>query len=192
MENGNMASVDVAAEWVDPASLKPWKRNPRTNDHAVASVAASIKRFGFGAPIVARRTDGEVIAGHTRLKAALQMGLDRVPVRYVDLSPKDARALALVDNRLGELAEWDDDLLDQARLGLEDDVLALLDGPPEDIHSSRTDLEVEAVDVSTLDDAQFWMTVRGPLPKQPRAIAALRKALEALGPDVEVELGGVA
>src|SRR6185436_12647474 len=66
-------------------------------------VAESIKRFGFGAPLVARRANGEVIAGHTRLRAAKQIGLELVPVRYLDISEKDAHVLALADNRLAEL-----------------------------------------------------------------------------------------
>lgn len=102
-------SADLAAEWVSPAQLRPWAKNPRRNDgEPVERVADSIARFGFGAPIVARRETREVIAGHTRLKAALQLGLDRVPVRFLDLSDDDARTLALADNRLGELADWDD------------------------------------------------------------------------------------
>jgi ParB-like chromosome segregation protein Spo0J len=103
--------AESAAEWVSISALKPWKDNPRINDHAVADVAQSIRRFGFGAPIIARRADGEVIAGHTRLKAAVQLGLDRVPVRFLDLDPADAHLLALADNKTGELAEWDDKLL---------------------------------------------------------------------------------
>jgi site-specific DNA-methyltransferase (adenine-specific)/site-specific DNA-methyltransferase (cytosine-N4-specific) len=63
---------------------------------------------------VARRTaEGlEIIAGHTRHKAAVSLGLDRVPVRVMDLNPDDARLLALADNRIGEIAEWSDDLSD--------------------------------------------------------------------------------
>ena len=101
---------EPAAEWVDIEALTPWRDNPRKNEHAVDAVAESIKRFGFAAPIIAR-TDGEVIAGHTRLKAAQALGLDRVPVRYMDLDPADAKLLALAVNKVGELAEWDDDRL---------------------------------------------------------------------------------
>ncbi|MDE6398877.1 MAG: ParB N-terminal domain-containing protein, partial [Clostridiales bacterium] len=58
--------------------LKPYKNNPRNNDGAVDAVAASIKEFGFKIPIVID-TDGEIIAGHTRLKAAKKLGLNEVP-----------------------------------------------------------------------------------------------------------------
>lgn len=99
---------EPAAEWVPIGALTPWVKNPRKNDAAVAKVADSIKRFGFASPILARRENGEVIAGHTRLKAALSLGLEHVPVRYLDLDPADAHLLALADNKLGEISEWDD------------------------------------------------------------------------------------
>jgi hypothetical protein len=64
------APADVAARWMQLAGLRPWADNPRLNDgEPVRRVADSIKRFGWGAPILARE-DGEVVAGHTRIKAA--------------------------------------------------------------------------------------------------------------------------
>lgn len=99
---------EPAAEWVDTMSLKPWGDNPRQNNDAVKPVMESIKRFGFAAPIVARAADREIIAGHTRWRAAQALGLPRVPVRFVDLDPADAHLLALADNKLNEKAEWDD------------------------------------------------------------------------------------
>jgi ParB-like chromosome segregation protein Spo0J len=107
---------EVAAEWVETSSLLPWANNPRINEFNVPRVVESIKRFGFGAPILARRADGEIIAGHTRLKAAIELGLDRVPVRYLDLDPADAHLLALADNKLQEFSEWDTEKL-LAQLG---------------------------------------------------------------------------
>lgn len=99
---------ESAAEWVATASLVPWDRNPRKNDENVARVAQSIQRFGFASPIIARTADRTIIAGHTRWKAAQSLGLDRVPVRFLDLDPADAQLLALADNRLNELSPWDD------------------------------------------------------------------------------------
>lgn len=112
-ESSEYARDESAAQWVETGKLTPWARNPRKNDESVQRVAESIKRFGFGAPILARRADGEVIAGHTRLKAAVLLGLPRVPVRYLDLDPADAHLLALADNRLGEFAEWDQPALQE-------------------------------------------------------------------------------
>ena len=101
-----MTKTSKAAEYLDPTDLKPWDRNPRNNEHVVAGVAASIKRFGFAAPIVARLENKRVIAGHTRLLAALSLGLDQVPVRLLDVTEEQATALALADNKLGELSYW--------------------------------------------------------------------------------------
>jgi len=103
---------EAAAEWVAIDELTPWKDNPRKNDgEPVRKVAESIKRFGFASPIIARRANGEIIAGHTRWKAAKELGLDRVPVRFLDLDPVDAHLLAVADNRIAEEAQWDADVL---------------------------------------------------------------------------------
>jgi hypothetical protein len=81
--------------------------NPRTNDAAVPHVAASLRRFGWQQPIVARRT-GEVIAGNTRLKAALELGMTEVPVWWFDGTDLDAVAFSIADNRTHEFAEWNE------------------------------------------------------------------------------------
>lgn len=118
--NKTPRSDNSAAEYVPVADLRPWVKNPRKNDSAVKAVADSIRRFGFGAPLLARRENGEIIAGHTRLKAAVKLGLAEVPVRYLDLSESEAHALALADNKVGELAEWDDAALAEVLRGLAD------------------------------------------------------------------------
>ena len=108
MENGN----EPAAYMVPITELNEWEKNPRMNQAAVDKVAASIRRFGFGAPIVARKEDRMIIAGHTRIKAARTIeGMTHVPVRYLDISMKEAEALALADNKLGEIAVWEDNML---------------------------------------------------------------------------------
>ena len=104
---------EIAAIWEPIDILVPWDQNPRYNQSAIQSVADSIKRFGFGAPIIARKEDKMVIAGHTRLEAAKRLELEKVPVRYLDLDPADAKMLALADNKIGEISEWNDELLEQ-------------------------------------------------------------------------------
>lgn len=87
--------------------LREYENNPRLNDGAVEAVAESIGRFGFKVPIVVDR-DGVIVAGHTRFKAAAKLGLESVPcVVADDLSPEEAKAFRLADNKTGELAEWD-------------------------------------------------------------------------------------
>lgn len=115
------AHEEAAAIWVERTALHAWDKNPRKNEKAVPKVVESIKRFGFASPIIARK-NGEVIAGHTRLLAAEALGMDRVPVRYMDLDPAEAHLLALADNRLNEVAEWDKPVLQEimSEYGLEE------------------------------------------------------------------------
>lgn len=101
----------------------PWELNPRNNDKAVNAVAHSIQSFGFQQPIVVDES-GTVIVGHTRLKAASQLGLKTVPVVVaVGLTPKQANAYRLADNKTGELAEWNMEQLESIlnELALETD-----------------------------------------------------------------------
>lgn len=91
--------------------IHPYKNNPRKNDSAVEAVAASIKQYGFLVPLVISAGQ-EIIAGHTRYKAAAKLGLKSVPCVIADeLSEEQIKAFRLVDNKVGELAEWDVDLL---------------------------------------------------------------------------------
>lgn len=93
------------------SELIPYARNPRKNDDAVNSVAASIKEFGFKQPIVID-AEGVVVAGHTRLKAAQKLGLETVPcVVASDLTPAQIKAYRLLDNKVAEKADWDFALL---------------------------------------------------------------------------------
>jgi len=89
----------------------PYARNPRRNEKAIATVAASIAEFGWRQPIVIDEAM-VVLAGHTRLAAAHQLGLETAPVHIAKgLSEAQARAFRIMDNRSGENAEWDNDLL---------------------------------------------------------------------------------
>jgi ParB-like chromosome segregation protein Spo0J len=101
---------ELRVETVALATLFPSPSNPRHNDDAVEHVAASIRRFGFQQPLVAKRS-GEVIAGNTRWKAAKALGLAEVPVVWFDGSELDATAFAIADNRTHEFAEWDEPAL---------------------------------------------------------------------------------
>lgn len=93
---------EKAATWVDIESLRGWDRNPKRHpDAQVAEMMASIRRFGWGSVILAR-TGGEIIAGHGRVEAARRLGMDRVPVRYLDLDPAEAHLLSLADNKIAD------------------------------------------------------------------------------------------
>ncbi|GIW85715.1 MAG: methyltransferase [Isosphaeraceae bacterium] len=123
------------------SDVTPYPGNPRLNDDAVDAVAASLKEFGFRQPIV---VDGEgvIVCGHTRYKAAIKLGLEKVPVHVAkDLSPEQVRAYRIADNQTASLATWNYDLLpielgalkeanyDLGRLGFDPDELARLLDP---------------------------------------------------------------
>ena len=119
--------------------LVPYAKNARTHsDEQVAQIAASIAEFGFNNPVLVD-TNAGIIAGHGRVLAARKLGLDQVPVVVLDhLSETQKRAYILADNRIGESAGWDDEILrseltdlkdadlDLALLGFDEDELATL------------------------------------------------------------------
>jgi len=116
-------------------SIHPYDNNPRLNDDAVAAVARSIKEFGFRQPIVVDE-EGVIIVGHTRYKAAKQLGFDKVPVHVAKgLTPAQIKAYRLADNKTSELAEWDYDLLpiELSQLGEMDFDLASIGFSPDDL-----------------------------------------------------------
>lgn len=94
-----------------PEDLIPYEYNPRRNDKAVDVVVRSIQEFGFRVPIIVD-ADHVIICGHTRRLAALELGLDEVPVTIAnDLTEEQIKAYRLADNRVAELAGWDEQLL---------------------------------------------------------------------------------
>ena len=88
----------------DIEDVRPYEKNPRINGQAIDAVARSLREFGFRQPVVVD-TDGVIICGHTRWKAAKQLGLKTVPVHVAtDLSPAQVKAYRLDDNKIAELA----------------------------------------------------------------------------------------
>lgn len=99
-------------EQIKIENLKPYQRNSRTHSaDQIAKVANSIREFGFTNPILIQG-DGTVVAGHGRLEAAKQLGLEQVPcIRLDHLTPAQARAYVIADNALAEQAGWDKEIL---------------------------------------------------------------------------------
>ena len=134
------------------SDIRPYEKNPRLNEGAVDAVAASIKEFGWRAPIVVDK-EMVIICGHTRLLAAKKLGLDVVPVHVADnLTPEQVQAYRIADNKTGEIAEWDYSLLplelqelqeanfDLSLLGFDADELdKLLNGETEEITEGETE-----------------------------------------------------
>jgi DNA modification methylase len=91
--------------------INPYENNPRKNDHAVARMVEVMREFGFRVPVLAR-SDGELIDGHLRYKAAMVMELPTVPVIVADdMSPAQVRAFRIMINRSATWADWDEDAL---------------------------------------------------------------------------------
>ena len=160
---------ELQVEWVSIDRLSPNPANPRHNDEAVPHVAASIRRFGWQQPLVAK-SSGELIAGHTRWQAARELGHSKVPVVWFEGSDIDAVAFGIADNRTHEFATWDDQalatILGQLReedsldgVGYSnDDIDALLaeidaDGPSIEVDDAGP---VEPPEVATTRRGDLW------------------------------------
>ncbi len=91
--------------------VKPYEKNPGINDKAVDAVAKSIQTYGIRQPIVVD-SQGVIIVGHTRWKAAKKLGFTEVPVHVaIDMEAEAVRAYRIADNKTAELSDWDFDLL---------------------------------------------------------------------------------
>lgn len=142
------------------AEIRPYENNPRFNDDAVDAVAASIQEFGFKVPIVLD-SEGVIVAGHTRWKAALKLQLESVPcVVADDLSKEQIKAFRLADNKVGELADWNEEALAKELEGiLEIDMSAF------GFDVGEADLGDELLDnpyTSTINIPQYEMTGKKP------------------------------
>ena len=136
--------------------LVAYARNPRKNDAAVDRMCGSIREFGFKIPCLIR-SDGEVIDGHLRLKAARKLGIADIPVILCDeWTPAQVKAFRLMVNRSATWADWDEDLL----------AAELMDLKTSDFDLGLTGFDLEEIDdylphdTSSEDDAP-------PLPIQP-------------------------
>ena len=93
--------------------IKPYGKNPRKNDGAVDAVAESIKQCGYCSPIVVDE-NYEVLAGHTRLKALKKLGRKECEVVVKEgLTEEQKQKYRILDNKTGEFAEWDLDVLQE-------------------------------------------------------------------------------
>jgi DNA modification methylase len=114
-----------------------YARNPRKHDAVIQKMCSSIREFGFKCPVLAR-SDGEVVDGHLRLKAARKLGITEVPVILCDeWTPAQVKAFRLVVNRSVAWADWDD---------------ALLTRELQELAASDFDLSLTGFDSKELDD----------------------------------------
>src|SRR5712672_2694277 len=150
--------------------IKGNPRNARTHSRAqILQIADSIKACGFGSPLLVDETL-TLIAGHGRFKAAELLGMGDIPaVQLLGLSETQKRVLALADNRVGENAGWDRELLaielpDLAKLLVEENLDISLTGfSPAEIDQLQIDFEEDSADPADEID-QGWQ--KGPVVSQ--------------------------
>ena len=168
--------------------LKPYANNARKHsDEQVERIAKSIVAYGFNNPILVDSDQG-ILAGHGRLAAAKSLGLTEVPVIVLDhLSEKDRRAYILADNRLAELAQWDDSVLSQEleALGAGGVDLDALGWDVEELDDLAQ--ELEEIVVNVLQDGSI--SVGGAVVDEEGLRTALRQAA-ATDPQVQVTIRG--
>lgn len=142
--------------------IKPYKNNPRKNDNAVQYVEASLREFDFTDPVIVDGK-GELIAGHTRLKAAKKLGLKELPVIVRDdLTEDQIKALRIAHNKTGEFAEWDDELLSIELPEIEMDMEQFGFNMDDYLEEEQTDIiedevpELDEQSETTVKPGQIW------------------------------------
>ena len=103
----------MKVEEINLSEIKPYEFNPRKNEKAIEKVAASLREFGWKQPIVVDQQN-VVLAGHTRLAAAISLSYQVAPVVVAEgLTDAQKAAYRIADNKTAEYSEWDKDLLQQ-------------------------------------------------------------------------------
>jgi ParB-like chromosome segregation protein Spo0J len=138
-----------------------YARNPRKNDAAVDRMCGSIREFGFKIPVLAR-SDGEVVDGHLRLKAARKLGITEVPVILCDeWTPAQVKAFRLMVNRSVSWADWDEELL----------ALELQDLSAADFNLDLTGFDAQEIDALIAIEEDRDADTVPPLPESPASRA---------------------
>ena len=159
--------MQIREFWID--EIKHYEKNPRKNEDSVKYVANSIKEFGFKVQIVID-ADNVIVAGHTRWKAAKQLGIEKVPcIKADDLSPAQIKAFRLADNKVGEFSQWDMDLLGDELKDLGDDFDMCDfgffypmddDAPTGDDDDLDVDKELENIEEPITQTGDLWLLGR--------------------------------
>jgi len=178
----------LSVQEIEVERLKPWKGNPRLNQHAVDAVAQSIRSFGFNVPILCDQ-NMMIVAGHTRWKAAKRLGLQSVPVIQLEMTDVQRRAFAVADNKTGELAGWDYGRLEKVLEGLaaakvelpslgfsEAELQALL-SPPKDFDWDAFEKQMEGL----RESAYVLLPVKVLMHEKARLSSAIRERAQQHG-----------
>ncbi len=178
-------AVNAAAEWVDIRSLVPWERNPVVHTNAeIEELRALVASSVWTDPLVARRSDRRIIAGHRRRLAALSAlekdpawtlpdapGIGLVPVRFVEVDDETAARLTIADNAMTKQSQWDDgeliamlrEIEDPSGLGFDDEELAAMLVEPkaapeatDDVPEAQVEVRSKPGEVYELGPHRLW------------------------------------
>lgn len=182
----------ITVEVVDPHSLVDNPKNPRLHDRdQLLKLGAALRRFGQTKPILARKANRMIVAGHGLRQAMMREGFSQAQVYFWDVDQQTADAFMLADNRLGDLSQDDPAKVEQLLHELEDfeaEELGFTDAQVEELLNPKAkDFVVEEMATDEVED-RFWISVRGPLQLQASALDKL-KILLADYPDIDVEMG---
>lgn len=139
-DNKKEIKIVDGVQRIDITKVIPYENNARINDHVVEALANSIEKFGFNEPIVLA-PDNVIVCGHTRVKAALRLGMTEVPYVYTkNLTQQEIDAYRLADNKIAEQALWDFEKLNKeiAKIG-EDIAMTDFGFKPEDFVPAQID-----------------------------------------------------
>lgn len=180
----------VGHEEVAPDQLLAHESNYRRHGGAqLDALRGSLSQLGWVKSILVSKRTGKVLDGHARVEEAMRQGLPVVPVEYLDVSEAEEKLILASIDPMSEMAAHDDEALKALLEEVETEEAGLLamlesiEGKPRPM----AQVKVEEVDFSQVADG-FWLTVRGPLPRQMAALEKLRAAMEEI-PGVEVEVG---
>jgi hypothetical protein len=112
-----MKADNIKITMLDPNKLTPWDKNPRDNTKAIIEVAESIARYGFNQPILIDQNH-RICVGHTRREAAISLGMSKIPCIVKKMTDQEFIQYNLADNKTGEIADWDEKLLQEIMLSM--------------------------------------------------------------------------
>lgn len=191
-DGGEAAAQIVSASLIE---LRPNPRNPnKHSEDQINRLMASLRRDGQTRPVLARKANNMLIAGHGVHTSARRLGWERIQVIFLDVDQPTADRIMLADDRLGTLSELDHrrvaDLMKEISEGdwlatgyTVEEASKLFDS------SEIKDLEVFEIETATVRD-DFWIAARGPLAQQPEVLARMKQLLSEF-PSVQIELGTV-
>lgn len=176
---------------VDPTQLVANPLNFRRHGaKQKAALRGSLNELGWIEEVLVNRVTGNMLDGHARVEEAIASHQPTVPVTYVELTEEEERAALASLDPIAAMATQDDtvltDLLEQ--VDAKDQELRAFLGSLVPDGESPADIEVKEIDIGEVKD-RFWVSVRGPIARQLDVLEKIRASLEALGPEVEVEVG---